>query len=332
MASAEVRKAAVVLTSLPREDAAALLGRLEPKQAEAVLIEIARLDGVSPEEQTTIIQEFADANPHSLGTSSGGLELAKLLGEKALGKNAAGALDNVRHQIESLPFGFLQKVDAQNLLTFIADEHPQTIALVLSHLSPTQAAETLKGLPAERQLAVIRRVATMGRTSPEIINEVEQGLEHRMSSLMNQSFQKAGGVPRVAQILNVCDRATERALMDSMAEDDEELVSEIRRLMFVFDDIGKLGPKEIQTILKNVETSQWAMALKGASEDMKTKILGNMSQRAGEMLKEEMEFLGAVKLSTVEQMQQQIVDVVRTLEDSGQLTLHANEADEVLVQ
>jgi flagellar motor switch protein FliG len=172
----------------------------------------------------------------------------------------------------------------------------------------------------------------MGRTSPEMIKEVEHGLEHRMSSLMNQSFQKAGGVPRVAQILNVCDRATERALMDSMAGEDADLVNEIRRLMFVFDDIGKLGPKEIQTILKNVETSQWAMALKGASEELKTKILGNMSQRAGEMLKEEMEFLGAVKLSNVEQVQQQIVDIVRALEDAGQIALHAGETEEVLVQ
>lgn len=249
-----------------------------------------------------------------------------------MGKGASSTLDNVRQSIEALPFGFLQKVDNQNLLTFIMDEHPQTIALILSHVPPAQAAEILSGLPAERQLAVIRRVATMGQTSPEIIKEVEKGLENRMSSVMSQQFENAGGVSSVAEILNVIDRATERSLLENLAQEAPELVEEILCLMFVFDDTTKLSDRDIQTLLKNVETSQWAMALKGASEELKEKILKNMSKRAADLLKEEMEYLGPVKLSNVEQTQQQIVDVIRKLEDLGEITTHASEEEEQLIQ
>jgi flagellar motor switch protein FliG len=180
-------------------------------------------------------------------------------------------------------------------------------------------------------LAVIRRIAHMGQTNPEVIQEVERGLESRMASLMQQSFEKAGGVNSVAEILNVSDRATERALLESLAQDDPELVEEIRRLMFVFDDLAKLSDKDIQTVLKNVETPQWAMALKGASSDLKEKILGNMSQRASAMLLEEMEYLGSVKLSEVEAVQQQIVDIVRRLEDAGEIVVHAADESEQMI-
>lgn len=328
----ELRKAAVLLMSLPEEDAASLMSRLSPKQVEAVSIEIAKLGRLAREEQEGVINEFADANPSALGGSTGGLNLAKSLVEKALGKNAAGTLDNVRQSIEALPFGFLKGVDPQNLLTFIIDEHPQTIALILSHLPPAYGAEIIAGLPSDRQLSVIRRVANMGQTNPEVIHEVEVGLENRMASVMSQSYENAGGVPSVAEILNVTDRATERALLENLAQEDPDLVEEIRRLMFVFDDISKLGDKDIQSILKNVESSQWAMALKGASDELKEKVLGNMSKRAGDMLREEMEYLGPVRLSEVETMQQQIVDVVRRLEDTGELTIHGAEQEEQFIQ
>ena len=327
----DLRKAAVLLMSLPDDLAAQLMSKLEPKQVEAVSIEIAKLGSVTGDEQEGVINEFAGVNPSSMSMRAGGLELAKSLVEKALGKSAGQTLDNVRQSIEALPFGFLQKVDNQNLLTFIMDEHPQTIALILSHLQPQQAAEIIKGLPAERQLSVIRRVATMGQTSPEIIKEVERGLENRMSSVVSQQFEKAGGVPNVANMLNVIDRATERSLLENLSREDPELVEEIRRLMFVFDDINNFGNKEIQSLLKNVENSQWAMALKGASPELKEKILANMSKRAADMLREEMEYLGPVKLSAVEQVQQQIVDIVRRLEDAGELNTHADEHEEQLV-
>lgn len=327
----DIRKAAILLMSLPEDQAAQLMTKLAPKQVEQVSIEIAKLGRLSNEEQEIVIHEFADANPNALGLMGGGLDVAKTLVEKALGNKAPPTIDIVRQSIEALPFGFLKKVDPQNLLTFIIDEHPQTIALVLSHLPPAYGAEIIKGLPTERQLAVIRRVAHMGQTNPEVIHEVERGLESRMASLMQQSFEKAGGVNSVAEILNVSDRATERALLESLSQDDPELVEEIRRLMFVFDDLGKLSDKDIQTVLKNVETAQWAMALKGASADLKQKILGNMSQRAAAMLSEEMEFLGSVRLSEVEAIQQQIVDIVRRLEDAGEITSHAGDESEQMV-
>lgn len=305
------------------------MSKLTPKQVEAVSIEIARLGSVNGDEQETAILDFANANPASMSRNAGGLDLAKSLVKRALGDNAAETLESVRQQIEAAPFAFLQRVDSQNLLTFIMDEHPQTIALVLSHLKPSLAATIIAGLPPERQLQVVRRVATMGQTNPEIIQEVERGLENRMASVMSQQFEKAGGVESVAEILNVTDRATERSLLESMAQEDPDLVEEIRRLMFVFEDMIKFSNKDIQTVLKNVETPQLAMALKGASDTLKEKILNNMSVRAAEMLREEMGYLGPVKLSAVEQVQQQIVDVVRKLEDIGEITVSAgNEAEE----
>jgi len=332
MALSEIRKAAILLMSLPEDLAAQLLARLEPKQVEAVSIEIARITNVSGEEQESVIQEFANANPNALTGRSGGLDLAKALVTQALGKGASATLETVRQSIEALPFGFLQKVDSQNLLTFIIDEHPQTIALVLCHIPAAQAASIIAGLPPDRQLSVIRRIATMGQTSPEIIKEVEKGLENRMSSVMSQQFENAGGVESVAEILNVIDRTTERNILENLAQEAPDLVEEIRRLMFVFEDITKLSDRDIQTLLKNVESSQWAMALKGASEELKEKIFKNMSKRAADLLREEMEYLGAVRLSNVEQTQQQIVDIVRRLEDAGEITTHSNEEEEQFVE
>jgi len=327
----DIHNAAVLLMTLPEEEASELMAKLDPSQVEQVSIEIARTRAVTADEQEGVIKEFTEANP-AMGGRGGGLELAKALIQKALGANAAAALDNIRQSIEATPFGFLRHVDSQNLLTYIVDEHPQTIALIMSHLPASFGAEILAGLPESRRLAVVRRIATMGRTNPEIIREVEKGLERRMSSVMSQSFERAGGVEAVAEMLNVSDRATERALLDSLAKEDAELVEEIRRLMFVFEDIGRFSDKDIQTVLKNVETSQWAMALKGASDTLKEKILRNMSERAAETLREEMEYLGPAKRSVVEAKQQEIVDVIRMLEDRGEIDLNAINEEEELVQ
>ncbi|MEN0110056.1 MAG: flagellar motor switch protein FliG [Planctomycetota bacterium] len=326
-----LHKAAVLLMSLPEEQAGEVMTRFSPREVEQVSIEIARLERVTDSEQDEVIREFADSNP-AAGGGAGGLDFAKKLVKKALGTEAGDTLDNIRQSIEALPFGFLRNVDSQNILTYLIDEHPQTIALIISHLPAGFAAEILQGLPGERQLAVVKRMATMGQTNPEIIAEVEAGLERRMSSVMSQSFQMAGGVETVAAMLNVSDRSTERTLMDGLGGDDPDLVEEIRRLMFVFDDIGKFGQKEVQTVLKAVESGQWALALKGASPELKDKILGNMSQRAADMLREEMEYLGAVKLSAVEEQQQKIVDIIRGLEDAGEIELNAAGEEEQLVQ
>jgi flagellar motor switch protein FliG len=330
-AMSDIHNAAVLLMTLPEDEAGAVMAKLDPKQVEQVSTEIARIRIISADEQERVIKEFADANP-ALGGLGGGLELAKILIEKALGSGAAAVLNNIRQSIEATPFSFLRHVDTQNLLTYITDEHPQTIALIMSHLPASLRAEILAGLPEARRLSVVRRIATMGRTNPDIIREVEKGLERRMSSVMSQSFENAGGVGSVAEMLNVSDRATERTLMEGLATEDPELVEEIRRLMFVFEDIGRFSDKDIQAVLKNVETSQWALALKGASNVLKEKVLKNMSERAAETLREEMEYLGPAKRSVVEAKQQEIVDVVRALEDRGEIDLNAINEQEELVQ
>ncbi len=327
----DVHNAAVLLMSLPQEDAGAILAQLEPKQVEQVSIEIARLQSVSAEEQEKVIFEFAQTTP-STGGGGGGIEVAKSLLLKALGSNANATLDTVRQSIESMPFAFLRTVDRQNIITYIIDEHPQTIALVMSHLPPSFSAEILTGLPEDRRLSVVRRIAKMGQTTPEIIREVETALEGRMSNVMSQSFENAGGIEAVAEMLNVADRTTERALLEKMAEEFPDLVEDIRRLMFVFEDISRFTDKDVQTVLKNVETNQWALALKGASEELTHKILSNMSERAASMLKEEIGYLGAVKRSAVETKQQEIVDIIRRLEDEGVIEINTSGEIEEMVQ
>lgn len=326
-----IRKAAILLMSMEENDAALLLAKLPRNCVETVSIAIAQLDTVSGSDQEQVIAEFLQGRPSALVAHSGGLDRAKSLVKKALGKDAGDMLSVLQQTLEAMPFGFLHKADPQNVLSFLIDEHPQTIAMVLSHVPPPVAAGILSGLPAIRQLAVIERIAEMGQTSPEAIDEVEKALSTRMSMFMSQSFQKAGGVPAVAEMLNVSDRATERAILDGLSRDKPELVDDIRRLMFVFEDVGKLSDKDIQSVLKSVETSQWAMALKGASQTLQEKIMRNMSQRAADMLREEMEFLGKVRLSEVEAVQQKIVDVVRSLEDAGQLARPSGDREEEFV-
>ena len=220
-------KAAVLLMALEEDDAAILLGKLPPKQVELVSLAIAQLDNISGQIQEEIITEFFGGEPSSLGHSSGGLDRAKSLVKKALGKDAADMLSILQQTLESLPFGFLQKADPQNILSFIMDEHPQTIAVVICHVPAATGAGILNGLPQQKQLSVIKRIASMQQTNPEAIKEIECALEVRMSLVMSQSFRKAGGVPAVAEILNVTDRATERLVLESLGKDNPELVEEI---------------------------------------------------------------------------------------------------------
>jgi flagellar motor switch protein FliG len=328
----EIRKAAVLLLSLDKPLAAEVLGQLRRDLVEKVTLEIARLNDVTREEQERVIDEFYGMAAERTYIERGGIEFADELLKQSLGEDGAGAiLDNVRQSLSSVPFGFLNKVGADNLITFIQEEHPQTIALILSHLSPSLSAEVLSGLPTDKQLEVIRRVASMEQTNPEVVADVESTLQRRMRSTFSQQLEKAGGVPMVAQILNVTDRNTNRAILESLEEEDDELAEEIKRLMFVFDDLLKLSNKGIQALLKEVDNKQWAVALKGASSEIREKVLGNLSQRAAEMLKEEMEYLGPVKVSDVEANQQQIVDAVRRLEESGEIEIaNGNESEQYI--
>jgi flagellar motor switch protein FliG len=316
----DIHKAAVFLLSLDKALAAEVLSQMPKELVQAVTLEIAQTDDVSQDQQNAVLSEFYAASGSRTHIEKGGMDFANDLLQKSLGEEGAGEiLENVRQSMNSVPFSFLQKMGADNLLTFIVEEHPQTIALILSHLPAALAAEVLSSLPSNKQIEVIRRVATMEQTSPEVVRDVESSLEGRMTSTFSQQLEKAGGVPMVAQILNVTDRMTNKAILEHLEQENEELADDIRRLMFVFDDLLKLDDKAIQSLLKEVDTSQWATALKGGSEEIKQKVLSNLSQRAAEMLKEEIEYLGPVRVSDVEATQQQIVDTVRRLEDSGDI-------------
>ena len=318
----DIRKAAVFLLSLDKPLAAEVMSQLPKDQVEAVTMQLAKLEDISQEQQDAVVDEFNELSGTHTVIERGGMEFANELLEQSLGKDNAGLiLENVRRSMSSVPFGFLQKAGVDNLLTFIVEEHAQTIALIMSHLPSSLAAEVLSGLPSNKQLEVVRRIANMEQTSPEVVLDVESSLKKRMTSTFSQQTEIAGGVPMVAQILNVTDRITNKGILENLEQEDSQLVDEIQRLMFVFDDLLKLDDKSIQALLKEVDTSQWALALKGASEEIKQKILGNLSQRAAEMLSEEMEYLGPVKVSDVEAMQQQIVDSVRQLEDSGEIVV-----------
>lgn len=326
-----LQKAAILLMSLPTKSAAKVLQQLPPRLIEKISIRIAQTDSVGGDNQEVVIAEFLTSKASAIYASPGGLERAKELIKEALGRDANEMIGSLTQTIEAMPFGFVKKVDSQTLLQFIGDEHPQTIALLLSHVPGVYASEVLAGLPVDKQLEVIRRIATIGRTSPDAIAELEYGLEQRLSSMVGQGNTSIGGVESVAEILNVVERSVERTIMDSLGREDPELSDEIRRLMFVFEDIQKLSDRDIQSLLKNVETAQWAMSLKGASDALQEKVLSNMSSRAADNLREEIGYLGSVRLSEVETVQQKIVDIVRALEDSGEISRPSGDTEEEYV-
>ena len=320
----DLRKAAIVLLSLDKPIAAEVMSQLPKDQVESVTMEIARLDDVTEEQQESVLDEFRQATTKEIRIERGSVDYAKDLLQQSLGPEGAGEIiDNVQRSLSSVPFGFLQQAGTDNLLTFISEEHPQTISLIMSHLPPQMAAEVLAGLPSNKQLEVVRRIASIEQINPDVVEDVEKTLKQRMRSAIGRRTEMAGGVPLVAQILNITDRTTNKGILENLEQEDAELVEEIQRLMFVFDDLLKLDDKSIQRLLKEIDNSQWALALKGASEEIKQKILGNLSQRAAELLKEEMDYLGPVRVSDVEAMQQQVVDTIRRLGDSGEIVLGA---------
>lgn len=327
-----VSKAAVLLLNLGGDMAAEVLSHLHEDAVEEITREIAQLDLVGPVERGKVIEEFYNIALARSYAKQGGLAYAKMLLQKALPADQADQLIKViEHQVHRKPFAFLAKTDTENLRTFIQDEHPQTIALIVSHVTSGKAADILAGLPLDRQLEVVTRVANMENTNPEIIREVEQGLEMRLSGVMSQTFEKAGGVEAVAEVLNLADRATEKGILEALDAQDPDLVEQIRRLMFVFEDIILVNDKGIQQVLKEIENDDLSLALKTASEPLRDKILSNMSERAAQLIKEDMEFMGPVRVSDVENAQQKIVDVVRRLEDAGELIISGRGGEKAMI-
>ncbi len=327
-----VTKAAIVLLSLDHDVAAELLKHMPNDMVQEVTRALASLDQVPSALSEAVIEEFYTMRLASLSAKSGGLEYAKTLLRNSLdSKMAQKVIQHIQTQVQRTPFSFLQKAESENLLTFIQDEHPQTIALIISHLSHHKASEILVGLPPEKQIEVVRRVANMEQTNPEVIEEVERGLESRLSNMLVHSMEKVGGVATIAEVLNLCDRSTEKSILEGIESDDPDLVEEIRRLMFVFEDILKVNDKGIQAVLKEIDNEELCLALKTASEELRHKIFSNMSARAAELIKEDMEYMGPVRLSDVEGAQQRIVDVVRRLEEAGEIIITGRGDKDVVV-
>jgi len=327
-----VRKAAILMLSLTQDQAAAILKRLPREAVEEVSREIASLQEVPLGTRQSVFTEFYNLALANTYVAEGGLEYAKALLRKSLSEaEAEKIIRQVTQQVATTPFSFLQKAESENLLTFIQDEHPQTIALILAHLAPQKASEILVGLPSQKQIEVVKRIANMEQTNPEVIKEVEQGLAYRLSDIVSQTFEKAGGVESVAEILNLADRSTEKGIMEGLEAEDPDLVESIRRLMFVFEDILLVNDKGIQSVLKEVDNEELSLALKTASQELKDKIFKNMSERAAQLIQEDMQYMGPVRVSDVEAAQQKIVDIVRRLEDAGEIIISGRGGEKEMV-
>jgi flagellar motor switch protein FliG len=327
-----ITKAAILLVTLGSERASLLLAKMPQEVVELVMREVASLGRVPTSLSASVVEEFYSVSIANQYASEGNLEFARdVLRQSMDPKQADRVLSQIQTQVQKTPFSFLQRAETENLLTFIQDEHPQTIALITCHLPHHKAAEILGGLPVQKQVEVIKRIANMEQTNPEVIREVERGLESRLSSMLTQSMEKAGGVETVAEILNLADRATEKTIMEGLEAEDPDLVEQIRRLMFVFEDVMLVNDKGIQAVLKEVDNDELALALKTASESLKEKIFTNMSERAAALIKEDMQYMGPVRVSDVESAQQRIVDIVRRLEESGEVIIQGRGGETELV-
>ena len=319
---AGLTKAAMLMLALKPDTASKIIRLLDEPLVEDLTREIAQLGEIKSDALGKVIGEFYHMALARQYMEVGGIGYARTLLQKALNSDdAKRILSVIEHQVYQQPFAFLQKTETENLLTFIQDEHPQTIALVLAHLPASKASEILMGLPTSKQLEVVSRVANMEQTNPEVIKEVERGLELRLSGIVSQRLMKVGGVESVAEMLNLADRSTEKSIMEALEGEDPDLVEQIRRLMFVFEDLLLVNDKGIQAVLKEVDNDELALALKTASDELKNKIFGNMSERAATLIKEDMEYMGPVRLKDVETAQQKIVDIVRRLEDAGEIII-----------
>ncbi len=318
-------KAAILFIALGPEYSAKLFQHMDDDEIESITLEIANHKQV-PVEQ---FYQMAMARDY---ISTGGLEYAQKVLEGALGSDRAmDIINRLTTSLQVRPFDFLRKTDPSQLLNFIQNEHPQTIALVMAYLEPDQAAIVMSGLATDVQADVAKRVAMMDRTSPDIIREVERVLERKLSSMMTQDFTTAGGIPAIVEVLNRVDRTTEKTIIETLEVDNPELAEEIKRLMFVFEDIVMLDDRSLQMVLREVDTKDLSLAMKATPPEVSEKVYKNMSKRAADMLREEIEFMGPVKIRDVEEAQQKVVNVIRTLEEKGEIVISRGQGDEMIV-
>lgn len=326
------QKTANFLVFLGPEKSAQLFKLMTDDEIEQITLEIANLRRVSTDKMDDIFREFFELCLTNQFISQGGIEYAKEVLEKAYGsEKTLEIIGRISASLQVRPFDFIRKTEPGQLLNFIQGEHPQTIALILAYLEPEKSSAILSALPPERQSDVAKRIAIMDTTSPEVIKEVERVLERKLSSIAPTEMSVAGGVKSVVEIINRVDRATEKTIMESLEVQDPELAEEIRKLMFVFEDIVMIDDRSVQRVLREVESQDLGLALKGASNEVTQKIFNNMSTRASEMLKEEIQFMGPVRLRDVEDAQQRIVNIIRRLEDAGEIVVARGGGDEVIV-
>lgn len=327
-----LQKAAILLIAIGPEKSALVFKHLKEEDIEQLTLEIANMRTVTPEEKEEVLEEFYQMCLAQEYISEGGISYAKEILERALGnQKALDIINKLTASLQVRPFDFVRKADASQLLNFIQGEHPQTIALILSYIKPQQASAILSALPQDKQVEVTRRIAMMDRTSPEIIKEIERVLERKLSSMISQDYTTAGGIQAVVDILNSVDRGTEKNILETLELQDVELAEQIKKRMFVFEDIITLDNRSIQRVIREVENGDWALALKSASEEVANAVFSNMSKRLAEMIKEDMEFMGPVRLKDVEEAQQKIVNIIRKLEDAGEIIISRGGGDEIIV-
>ena len=327
-----IQKAAILLITLGPEKAAVVFKHLKEDEIEQLTLEIANTRSVTPAQKEQVLNEFYEICLAQQYIAEGGIGYAKDLLQKALGENKAQeVLGKLTASLQVRPFEFIRKTEASQILNFIQDEHPQTIALILSYLSPQQAASIISSLTPDKQTDVAKRIAMMDRTSPDVIKEVENILEQKLASLVSQDYTIVGGVDSVVEVLNTVDRGTEKHIMENLEIEEPELADEIRKKMFVFEDILMLDDRSIQRVLREVENSELAVALKNANEEVQNVIFNNMSTRLVDMIKEDMEYMGPVRLKDGEEAQQKIVNIIRKLEDSAEIVISRGGGDEIIV-
>lgn len=326
------QKAAILLISLGPEVSAQIFKHLRDDEIEQLTLEIANVRKVDSTEKETVLSEFHQICLAQEYISQGGIQYAKEILEKALGPTkAVDIINRLTATLQVRPFDFARKADALQILNFIQNESSQTIALVLSYLQTEQASQILSSLPPEKQASVARRIALMDSTSPEVISQVETVLEQKLSSTVTQDYTSAGGIESIVGILNGVDRGTERTILDSLEIQDPELAEEIKKRMFVFEDIVNIDNRSIQRIIRDIDNSDLQLALKVASEEVRGSIFRNMSKRMADTFREEMEFMGPVRLRDVEEAQTRIVAIIRRLEESGEIIIARGGGDDVIV-
>jgi flagellar motor switch protein FliG len=326
-----LEKASLFLITVGPETSAQIMRHLSQDEIERVTLQIANTATVDPATQAKVIDEFLELSEAQSYLLQGGIKYAREILEKTLGaQRAAEVMKKLLATTKVRPFSTVRKTDPAQLVNFIQNEHPQTIALVLAYLDSEQASVVLGSLPSKLQADVARRIALMERAAPETVRELERVLEQRLSTLVDQDFAAAGGVKTVVDILNRADRSTERLILASLEEEDPELAEEIRKRMFIFEDILTLDDISIRRVLREIDFQDLALALKAASDEVANRIFRNLSRRAGEMLREDIEYMGPARLRDVEEAQQRVVQVIRRLDEAGEIIIARGGEDAIV--